>query len=80
MGERFPIQQEVCQMIRQPEREQLNRLTVKTLAQVFIMMRATEGLGCSQFEAEALTNLVKEVCFRGLSQQTTAFRTHQRLG
>jgi len=54
-------------MIRQPEREQLNRLTVKTLDQVFIM-RAKEGLGCSQFEAEALTNLVKEVCFPWLSQ------------
>ena len=41
-------------MIRQPEREQLNRLTIKTLDQVFIM-RGKEGLGCSQFEAEALT-------------------------
>jgi len=30
-------------MIRQPEREQLNRLTVKTLDQVFIM-RVKEGL------------------------------------
>jgi len=55
--ERFPIQQEVCQMIRQPELEHLNRLTVKTLDQVFIM-RAKEGLGCSQYEAEALTDLV----------------------
>ena len=44
-------------MIRQPKHEQLNRLTVKTLDQVFIM-RGKEGLGCSQFEAEALTNLV----------------------
>jgi hypothetical protein len=33
-------------MKRQPEREQLNRLTVKTLDQVFTM-RAKEGLGCS---------------------------------
>ena len=47
-------------MIRHPAREQLHRLTVKTLDQVFIM-RAKEGLGCSQFEAEALTGLVKEV-------------------
>ena len=54
-------------MIRQAEREHLNRLTVKTLDQVFIM-RAQEGQGCSQFEAEALTNLVKEVCFPWLSQ------------
>jgi len=54
-------------MIRQPGREQLNRLTVKTLDQVFIM-RAKEGLGCSQFEAEALTDLVKEVYFAWLSQ------------
>jgi len=45
-------------MIRQPAREQLNRLTVKTLDQVFIMMRAKERLGCSQFGAEALTSLV----------------------
>ena len=54
-------------MIRQPEREQLNRLTVKTLDQVFIM-RGKEGLGCSQFEVEVLTNLVKEVYFPWLSQ------------
>ncbi len=54
-------------MIRNFEREQLNRLTVKTLDQVFIM-RAKERLGCSQFEAEALTELVKEVYFPWLSQ------------
>ncbi len=54
-------------MRRQPEREQLNRLTVKTLDQVFIM-RAREGLGCSQFEAQALTDLVKEVYFPWLSR------------
>jgi len=44
-------------MIRQPERGHLNRSTVKTLDQVFIV-RAKEGLGCSQFGAEARTNLV----------------------
>jgi hypothetical protein len=54
-------------MIRQPAREQLHRLTVKTLDQVFIM-QVKEGLSCSQFEAEALTNLVKEVYFPWLSQ------------
>jgi len=54
-------------MIRQPEREQLNRLMVKTLDQVFIA-RAREGLGCSLFEAQALTELVKEVYFPWLSQ------------
>jgi hypothetical protein len=54
-------------MKRQPEREQLNRLTVKTLDQVFIM-RAQEGLGCSQFEAQALTDLVKDVYFPWLCQ------------
>jgi rRNA-processing protein FCF1 len=54
-------------MIRQPEREQLNRLSVKTLDQVFIM-RAKEGLSCSLFEAEALTDLVKEVYFPWLSR------------
>ena len=45
-------------MIRQPEREQLKRLTVKTLDQVFVM-RAKEGLGCSRFEAQALTDLFR---------------------
>ena len=54
-------------MKRQTEREQLNRLTVKTLDQVFIM-RAIEGLGCSRFEAQALTNLIKDVYFPRLSQ------------
>jgi hypothetical protein len=54
-------------MIRQPEREQLNRLTTKTLDQVFAM-RVKEGMGCSQFEAQALTDLVKEVYFPWLAQ------------
>ena len=54
-------------MIRQPEREQLNRLTAKTLDQVFAM-RVKEGMGCSQFEAQALTELVKEVYFPWLAQ------------
>ncbi|MFQ5793808.1 MAG: hypothetical protein ACE5JP_02010 [Candidatus Bipolaricaulia bacterium] len=41
-------------MVRQsPAREQLHRLTVKILDQVFIT-RAQEGLGCSLFEAQAL--------------------------
>jgi hypothetical protein len=31
-------------------------------------MRAKEGLGCSQFETEAFTRLVKEVYFPWLSQ------------
>jgi hypothetical protein len=61
-------------MRRQPEREQLNRLTVKTLDQVFVM-RAKEGLGYSQFEAQALTNLVKEVYFPWLSQPPTRLPT-----
>jgi hypothetical protein len=67
MGLESPFNQEDCHMIRQPEREQLKRLSVKTLDQVFIM-RAKEGLGCSLFEAEALTELVKEVYFPWLSQ------------
>jgi hypothetical protein len=54
-------------MIRQPGREQLNRLTAKTLDQVFVM-RVKEGLSCSQFEAQALTDLVKEVYFPWLAQ------------
>jgi len=54
-------------MIRQPEQEQLNRLMVKTLDQVFIM-RAKEGLNCSLFEAQALTDLIKEVYFPWLSR------------
>jgi hypothetical protein len=54
-------------MIRDTEREQLNRLAVKTLDQIFVM-RAREGLGCSMFEAEALTDLVREVYFPWLSR------------
>ena len=54
------MKQEDCQMKRQPERKQPNRLTVKTLDHVFII-QVREGLGCSQFEAEAPTDLVKEV-------------------
>lgn len=49
-------------MRRHPEREQINRLMVKTLDQVFIA-RAREGLSCSLFEAQTLTELVKEVYF-----------------
>jgi len=54
-------------MIRQTAREQLDRLTVKTLDQVFIA-RAQKGLGCSLFEAQALTDLVKEVYFPWMSR------------
>ena len=54
-------------MIRQPEIEQLHRLSVKTLDQVFIT-RAQEGLSCSLFEAQALTDLVREVYFPWLAQ------------
>lgn len=54
-------------MTRQSEREQLNRVSVKTLDQVFIT-RVREGLGCSSFEAQALTDLVQEVYFPWLSQ------------
>lgn len=54
-------------MKRQMEREQIHRLSVKTLDQVF-MARACEGLGCSMFEAQALTELVKEVYFPWLTQ------------
>jgi len=54
-------------MKRQPELEQMHRLSVKTLDQVFVA-RAQEGLGCSLFEAQAPTELVKGVYFPWLSQ------------
>lgn len=54
-------------MIRQPAQEQEHRLAVKTLDQVFVT-RAQEGLGCSRFEAQALTDLVREVYFPWLTQ------------
>ena len=53
-------------MIRDTEREQLNRLAAKTLDQIFVM-RLKEGLGCSMFEAEAVTGLVREVYFPWLA-------------
>ena len=54
-------------MKRQTDHEQIQRLSVKTLDQVFIA-RACEGLGCSMFEAQALTALIKEVYFPWLTQ------------
>lgn len=54
-------------MIRQPLQEQQLRLSAKTLDQVFVA-RAREGLSCSLFEAEALTELVREVYFPWLAQ------------
>lgn len=54
-------------MRRHTELEQIHRLSVKILDQVFIA-RACEGLGCSMFEAQALTELVKEVYFPWLTQ------------
>jgi Protein of unknown function (DUF1670) len=54
-------------MKRQTNHEQVHRLSVKTLDQVFIA-RACEGLGCSMFEAQALTELIKEVYFPWLTQ------------
>ena len=57
-------------MIRQPDREQIHRLAAKTLDQVFVT-RAQEGLGCSLFEAQALTQLVREVYFPWIAQPET---------
>jgi len=54
-------------MKRQTEGEQIHRLSVKTLDQVFIA-RACEGLGCSMFEAQALSELIQEVYFPWLTQ------------
>jgi len=45
---KWPHKRGDCCMMRRPGREQLNRLTVKTLDQVFVM-RAKEGLGCCRF-------------------------------
>jgi len=54
-------------MIRQPEREHIRRLAVKALDRVFVA-RAREGIACSLFEAQALTEWVKRVYFRWLSE------------
>ena len=54
-------------MERQPQLEQVQRLTVKTLDQEFVI-RALESLGCSKFEAGVLTELIKNVCFPWLCQ------------
>jgi hypothetical protein len=54
-------------MKRQRDLEQIQRLSVKTLDQVFAA-RAQDGLGCSLFEAQALTELVREVYFPWLTQ------------
>ncbi len=54
-------------MIRQPDQEKKHRLSAKTLDQVFVK-RDQEGLSCSLFEAQALTDLVREVYFPWLAQ------------
>ena len=54
-----PHQRDDCHTRRHAEREQLNRLTVKALDQVFVM-RAGKRLVCSQFRGQALTNLAKK--------------------
>ena len=56
-----------CQVKRQPKMEQIRRLAAKTLDQVFIA-RAQEGLKCSSFEVQALTDLAKDVYFPWLTQ------------
>jgi len=53
--------------MRKPGLGQLNRLTVKSPDQVFVM-RAKEGLCCSWFEAEAPTESAKKVYFPWLPQ------------
>lgn len=52
-------------MIRQ--REQIRRLAVKALSQVSIA-RTREGIGCSLFGAQALTEFVKNAYFPLISQ------------
>jgi hypothetical protein len=54
-------------MKRQPELEQIQRFSVKTLDPGFVA-RAREGLGCSLCEAHASTELVKEVYVPWLTQ------------
>ncbi|HUT15357.1 MAG TPA: hypothetical protein VMY98_03835 [Anaerolineae bacterium] len=53
-------------MIRQPEREQICRLAVKALDQVLVA-RARDEIGYSLFEAQLLTEFVKEANFPWLS-------------
>ena len=48
-----------CEMKRQLESEEIRRLSLKTLGQVFVA-RTREGLGCSLFESQVLTELVKD--------------------
>jgi hypothetical protein len=54
-------------MIRQPEHEQLNRLNVKA-TRPGVHHVCQRGVGLFLFEAQAVTDLVKEVYFPWLSQ------------
>ena len=58
-GWKDPPGKGTCQTKRQRESEQIHRLSVKTLNQVFVAP-PREGLRCSPFEARALTELVQD--------------------
>ena len=57
--------------IRNPELEELLRLEVKTLESRFVN-EIRDGLNCSPFEADAVLEVVREVFFSHLDDNTTA--------
>ena len=61
-GWKEPSRKEACQMRRQPELERMHRLSAKTLDQVFVAL-AQEGPRCSLSEAQALTELARDIYF-----------------
>lgn len=57
--------------VRNPRRQELQRLESKTLDAKFLT-EIKQGLNCSPFEAEAVLSVVKEVYFPWLEQQENA--------
>jgi len=57
--------------IRDPQLEELHRLEIKTLESRFVN-EVREGLNCSPFEAEAVMEVVREVFFPHLDDNSTS--------
>jgi hypothetical protein len=69
MSEKYTVRKETFMGVRNKKREILRRLDSKTLDARFLN-EIRNGLNCSPFEAEAVLEVVKEVYFPFLDEQS----------
>jgi hypothetical protein len=69
MSEKYIVRKELFMGVRNRKRETLKRLDSKTLDARFLN-EIRNGLNCSPFEAEAVLEVVKEVYFPFLDEQS----------